>query len=218
MSSLDVSSDHPAVKREAAEALLSTVMGESVKRSRADFGECDVRDNSNCVVFGQASGVPRSLVFRRRWSCKAVRAFPALKSEEGGGRCLSVGIASGSSSVDIASIQCSGSSNLHAGSMDGQLTAVCSAHGGDCTSLPSLVPAVHDLDSLADSAVCLDNDCLRKVRDRSVGICGVGACSDASREGSLSVSSHAYESPEPLYMGADENHRHLMHFSEDSGT
>ena len=217
MSSLDVSSDHPAVKREAAEALLSTVMGESVKRSRADFGECDVRDNSNCVVFGQASGVPRSLVFRRRWSCKAVRAFPALKSEEGGGRCLSVGIASGSSSVDIASIQCSGSSNLHAGSMDGQLTAVCSAHG-DCTKLPSLVPAVHDLDSLGVSAVCLDNDCLRTVRDRSVGICGVGACSDASREGSLSVSSHAYESPELLYMGADENHSHLMHFSEDSGT
>ena len=129
---------------------------------------------------------------------------------------MNVGIASGSSSVGIGSIQCSGSSSLHAGSMDGQLTEVCSAYG-DCTKSPSLVPAVHDLDSLAVSAVCLDNDCLRKVRDRSVGICGVGVCCDASREGSLSVSSLAYESPEFLYMGADDSHRHLMHFNEGSG-
>ena len=217
MSSLDVSSDHPAVKCETAEALLSTVIGESVKRSRADFGECDVRDNSNCVVLGQASGVPRNTVFRRRWSCKAFRAFLTLKSEEGGGRCLNVGIASGSSSVGIGSIQCSGSSSLHAGSMDGQLTEVCSAYG-DCTKSLSLVPAVHDLDSLAVSAVCLDNDCLRKVRDRSVGICSVGACGDASREGSLSVSPLAYESPEFLYMGADDSHSNLMHVNEGSGT
>ena len=101
--------------------------------------------------------------------------------------------------------------------MDVQFTEFCNGYE-DCTKSPSLATAVHDLDSLGVSAVCLDNDCLRKVRDRSVGICGVGVCGDASREGSLSVSSHAYGSPEPLYMGADENHSHLMHFSEDSGT
>ena len=101
-----------------AEASRSTVMRDPVKRSRADNSECDVRDKGNCVVLGQASGVPRNIVSRRRWSCKAFRTFLSLNSEEG----------------------------------------------------------------------------------------------------SLAVSPLAYESPEPLYMGADESHRHLLYSNEDSGT
>ena len=62
MSGLYVSGDHPAVKCETAAALLSTVFGESVKRSCGNFGECDVRGDSNCVGLGQASGVSHNTV------------------------------------------------------------------------------------------------------------------------------------------------------------
>ena len=86
----------------------------------------------------------------------------------------------------------------------------------DCTKSSSLATAVHDLDSLGGPAACLDSDCLREVGDRSVGICGVAACGDASREGSSPVSSLACESPEFPYMGADESHSHLIHFYEAS--
>jgi hypothetical protein len=217
VSGLYVSGDHPAVKCEKAATLLSTVIGESVKCSRANFGECDVRDDSNCVGLGQASGVSHITVFRRRWSRKAFREFLTVKSKEGGGRCLDVGIASGISSVGIGGFQCSGSSSLQEGSMDVQFTEFCKDYE-DCTKSSSLVTAVHDLDSSGGPAACLDSDCLREVRDRSAGICEVAACGDASREWSSPVSSLACESPEFPYMGADESHGHLMHFYEASGS
>ena len=62
----------------------------------------------------------------------------------------------------------------------------------------------------------LDSDCFMDVGDRSVGMCGVAACGDVRREGSSYVLSLARESPEFLYMGADESHSHLIHCSEAS--
>ena len=217
VSGLYVSGDHKAVKIEKAATLHSTVIGESVKCSRANFGECDVRDDSNCVGLGQASGVSHITFFRRRWSRKAFREFLTVKSQEGGGRCLDVGVASGSSSVGIGGPQCNGTSSLHEGSKDVQFSEFCKDYE-DCTKSSSLVTAVHDLDSSGGPAACLDSDCLREVRDRSAGICEVAACGDASREWSSPVSSLACESPEFPYMGADESHGHLMHFYEASGS
>ena len=111
VSGLYVSGDHKAVKIEKAATLHPTVIGESVKCSRANFGECDVRDDSNCVGLGQASGVSHITFFRRRWSRKAFREFLTVKSQEGGGRCMDVGVASGSSSVGIGGPQCNGTSS-----------------------------------------------------------------------------------------------------------
>ena len=97
--------------------------------------------------------------------------------------------------------------------MDVQCSELCADYE-DCTKSSSLATAVHDLDSLGGPAACLDSDCLRDVGDRSVGMCGVAACGDASRERSSPVSPLERESQDSLYMGADESHSYLMHCSE----
>jgi hypothetical protein len=217
VSGLYVSGDHKAVKIEKAATLHPTVIGESVKCPRANFGECNVRDDSNCVGLGQASGVSHITFFRRRWSRKAFREFLTVKSQEGGGRCLDVGVASGSSSVGIGGPQCNGTSSLHEGSKDLQFSDFpkimktwrrrCMHNRYNQDHGPEKAPLVQP---------SFKPDCLREVRDRSAGICEVAACGDASREWSSPVSSLACESPEFPYMGADESHSHLIHFYEAS--